>query len=795
LWVEVYGSKTFLERNGKDKIRIDLTDYEGLTMLVGPGGHGKSSLFDYISPFSVLFLQPNSLMSTFEFGDSYIKQAYDVNGTEYQIEKYFKPTLKSPKAEYYAFEVVNGERIPTGETESGLRQPFDEWCLQMFGSPRRYATSVLHTQFSDNQSKFQGQSINPSIVQAGNIELKGLFHELAGTDLKHLEMKCKSRRDKYNDMAETEEVKKQGVEENIPSKTDIQYKIDKQNEAVIIKETEDLIEALGNEVQFNTEVDKIEKLEEENRRIDAVISSLNDQITEEKTRKITLESDLSSIGNIDVEALNREIIKLEDDKNKYETRLKALPNIQKTNNGRKLNYKDAFTRWESDFAVVSDFNINAQKTIDQIKTAKIDKERAESEIKRKTNQASIDETKENSRLKTDFQNRKQVLESEIRTLVEQIKTGQEMIDNIKACPECGFIDPEGVRNKERYNERLKERESEKEAKQKELSVLKVPGFVGIIPATGEEVAEISKCDIIILQDIPGLKDIPVKPTEPDYEDETIPVFDSERYTKVKEQLSGYSEDRITELRTRITESQNRISSLEAKIIEQVKKPIDYSAKEKLKESEENVSRIQREIDTLNTSIKINESKLEDIDKMRLSLVEYDNRIEEYRKEESFWSDMKNKWGPSGIPARILEHTGPYVDKLANDILAEYYPTYKFHSETTRMGTDGTEKEIFSINLINQETGREKPLSAISGEERNFCIFALREAFRRVNKENSMVEWTVQYEDEPDAHVSSKYIQQFYDMVESFSEKRTVFAIAHSSEVKTRSSSVIDITNI
>ena len=202
--------------------------------------------------------------------------------------------------------------------------------------------------------------------------------------------------------------------------------------------------------------------------------------------------------------------------------------------------------------------------------------------------------------------------------------------------------------------------------------------------------------------------------------------------------------------------------------------------------------------TLRTDIVRNQDKIDDINRQRKSLKEYDDRIASYEADYLFWDDMKIKWGPKGIPARILEHTGPYVDQLANHILAKYYPVYKVHSETTKMDATGKkELEIFQISAINQETGREKPINALSGEERSFVKAALREAFREINKQNSLEKWTVLFEDEPDAHVSTDCIQEFWNMMEDLTAEHevTIFGIAHSQEIKHRSAVSVDIRSL
>jgi hypothetical protein len=280
--VEVYGSKAFMERMGKEKVSLDLSELtDNLTMLIGPGGHGKSTLLDYISPFSVLFLQPNALISTFELADSYVKQEYKVNDKTFRMKKFFKPTLKNPSAEYFAYEVINGVETPIPGV-NGNRTPYDEWCVSVFGTPRKYASFVLNTQFDDNESKFMGQAINPSVFKATNLELKALFHELAGTNFKHLELKCKEKADEFKTKLEEEQLKKAGAEESIPKKDDLDAEIESLNIDINSLETK----IPGKELLISQAQESVKQIEIKEKEKAAL-----------ETKKTTLEAEIADASN------------------------------------------------------------------------------------------------------------------------------------------------------------------------------------------------------------------------------------------------------------------------------------------------------------------------------------------------------------------------------------------------------------------------------------------------------------------------------------------------------------------
>ena len=792
LSVEIYGSKAFSERLGKDLVKFNVQDYSDLTMLIGPGGHGKSTLDDYCSPFSVLFLQANALLSTFELEDSYIKQEWDINGELYRIEKFFKPTLAAPKAEYFAYD-KNGPI--SGLT--GNRGPFDDWSVKMFGTPRKYATSVLNTQFDDNQSKFMNQPINPSIFQATNIELKGLFHELAGTDLKHLELKCKHKADEFKEAMETETTKRAGIEESIPDKTDLENTIAGIKAHIITKEFS--ISAATDKVSsIEKEVEAIRKKEENNREVEAVIKSLNSQIKAETDSKTLLEKDLSEIGNIDIEAVNRELIVLEDEKTRYENRLIELPAIQLANGENKEIYEKALKVWNEENLEITAHNTSIETLRKEIDSWKTRKRAAEKRKNDKDLKAAGDTLLANNANLREYNNADERLEGEIRTFEERIKTGQEMIDNIKACSKCGNIEDDDEAKKVSYKKNLDKLKVEKITKETERESLKLPEPVSIDADFTDEDKEIAEADGKINQPVLAAKPLPPEPIEPDYEDETIPTFDQANYDSLKAKVSDISEDKITELRTKITESGKRIADLELQVKQQIISEIDHTPEESLKTAETTLKTLTDELSNLRTDVIRNQDKIDDINRQREALKEYDKRIADYEKDYLFWDDMKIKWGPKGIPARILEHTGPYIDQLANEVLAKYYPVYKIHSETTKMDSTGKkELEIFQISAINQETGREKPINALSGEERSFVKAALREAFRELNKQNSLEKWMVLFEDEPDAHVSSDYIQEFWNMMEDLTAKHetTIIGIAHSQEIKHRSAVSVDIRSL
>lgn len=792
LYVEIHGSINFLERMGKETIRIDLRDHDGLVMLIGDGGLGKSTLFDYMNPFSMLFAQGNPLLSTFEMADSYIEQGWDINGEVFIIKKFFKPTLKNPKAEYFAFK-ENGEKI--SGLDSGNRGPFDDWCLSMFGSPRRYSSSVFNTQFDDNPKTFQGQKINPSIFQSDSVELKSLFHELTGTDLKHLEMKCKVKADEFKDLSEAETLKKAGVEENIPSRAIIDDQILNITANIAVKAS-----TLGSEEknvsELKLKVEAIETQEQSNRDIVAAKALLVGQRNTETENKTSLEGDLKALGSVDIDSVNKEIQKMDSDKVVYDTRISDLPGIKEENVKNQKTYMKSLEDWNTSNLKLTEHNLSVDRIKKEIDTAGLNKIKSVNRKQEKIEQAAKDQTSQNNTIRNQYNTGKYNIESSVKTLNDQIKTGNEMIENIKKCPNCDYMDPEALENKSKYGVRVKQRETELKTKEQELIDLKEPELVDVVPDFSEENKEISEYDEKINQVVPDLETVPDKPEEPKYPDETMPFFDHDKYASLKDKVSSYSESKITELQTKISESTKRIASLQSQIDSKETVEIDRSPVESLKTAEDKVKSIEKEIAVLNTDITLKRSKIADIEKMRESLVEYDKRIDKYNEEFEFWADMRVKWGPKGIPARILEHTGPYVDQEANNILKKYYPIYRVHSETTKMSSDGKkELEVFNISVVNQETTRTKPLNCISGEERNFVNEALRYAFRKVNEQNSLVRFNVLFEDEPDAHVSSSMLHEFWNMVDDIRGDRTIFAIAHSPEVKQRSATTLEIRDL
>lgn len=847
LWMEVHGSKTFLEGMDKETVRIDYTSLDaGLTMLIGPGGHGKSSLFDYSSFRSILFLQPNSLISTFELSDSYIKGEIQVNDDIYRIELKIKPNLASPKIEYYAFK--NNEKI---DGISGIRKPFDEWQVKLFGTPRKYSTSVLNTQFDDNDSTFDKQPVNPSLCKATNVQLKDLFHELAGTNLKHIELKCKQNADEFNSKIDLDVKKRSGVAEKIPCKAIVGIDILGLNK--LIKTEELMISSkqvgIGG---LQKQVLNIEDQGKANTALKTVISTIKQQLMSESSTKAGLDRDLLELGSLDVDSINRQILDMDAEKIKYDAKLKELPVIQNRNTTARNNHSTAIKNWNDsekqkreNYATVLQLWNDAEKTRKdnytvivqnwnnamsdirtfnsgittinaEISTAKNNKSRSETRKLEKIALAVRDTFRTNEDNFTNYNNKVTTLEKDISNLNTSITTGAEFIKNLRECPECGFMDNEVKATKVKYEKAIVEYEKQHDSKEIEKESLIKPDEVTITADFTQEDKEILDADVIINQEVEEFKketfkpveptgDIrPVepleanKPEDPTLEDETIPTFDNDKYEELKEKVSSYSEDKVTEIRGKISTSLKQIESLNAQIRQEEAKilTIDYSVKELITSIESKIKEISEKIQDLKTDVAIKESKIVDINKMQEALVEYDERIAADTVEYEFWNDMRVKWGANGIPARILEHTGPYVDELANNILKEYYPDFRLHSETIKKDSTGKKDlEVFNIMVINQRTGRDKPLNCISGEERNFTLSALRAAFREVNKQNSLEEWTVLFEDEPDAHVSESQLQMYWDMVEATTPGKKVIAISHSPEIKHRSTTVIDIRSL
>lgn len=173
----IRGAKPFLEGIGKEEIFIDWTKYnQGLIGIIGPGGMGKTYLLDCITPFTELFTQQNSLLSTFELSDSFIINKFRVNDDIITLKILIKAGDKKPTVEYYAY--VND--VPVEDCKKNL-EPFNRFIYKTFGTPRMFAVSVFKTQH-ENPKLWQGKLLNPSLVNADNSMLKTIVNEFSGVD-------------------------------------------------------------------------------------------------------------------------------------------------------------------------------------------------------------------------------------------------------------------------------------------------------------------------------------------------------------------------------------------------------------------------------------------------------------------------------------------------------------------------------------------------------------------------------------------------------------------------------------
>jgi hypothetical protein len=493
--------------------------------------------------------------------------------------------------------------------------------------------------------------------------------------------------------------------------------------------------------------------------------------------------------------LQTRLTALDSQKNARDAVVSALPAIQARNKTLRAAYSEKLDAWTSENEIIITHNAGVKAEKEQ---RKLLGEKITSTTKAmitKMQQAQKDTDAENTRLTTQYETDKKALQSNIKVLTERIKNGNAMIAEIVPCSNCGFVHPDSQEKITKYQTGVKELQAKLDIAQAELDALTVPERVLITADTTVEESILENTRKLLSVPVAVEKPVTPKPEEPNYESEEIPAFDQVSYDDVKLKISAYSEEGVKEIRDKIASSTQRILSLETKVREIVITPVDYSSKTILDGYEKDLESLRTQIKDKKSAITVCESKISDIDKQREGLKAYDARIAEYESECGFWSDMKVKWGPGGIPARILEHTGPYVDEIANTVLAKYYPVYKLHSETTKKDASGKKDlEIFNISVFNRETGREKPINCISGEERNFINIALRYAFREVNKQNSLEKWTMQFEDEPDAHVSTDYLMSFWNMIEGISDTKKL-CIAHSPEVKHRSAVSIDIKDL
>lgn len=722
-WIDIAGYKPFKNGLGKDHVYIDFSAYGASVIgIVAPGGSGKSSLSDLVFPHPECLSQPAMKTDLFGLPESYIRQAFDVNGNEVLCE--IKGNAETGKFVYLCS--VNGVE----KCRKGLRE-YKEVVNQIFGPIHEYALTVVRTQFRFLRT-IDGMVANPEIKYATNKELKDIYNSLIGNDKSATQKRCKEKADAFKAKSAELSNKLAGINSSIDSIN---------SDAIDIDAEKRTIATFQEQVAAKTR--EVEGFVADIATISANVDKRSDIEKRYNSARISL---MDAESSCNAAAINSEISALEAESTRvteYQKEIDGIDSIQKQNEEIASRNSEAQSEYNTEYSAWSDRR-NA-----------VMKKREEISASGNAAKALVSS-----------------LESDKQRCVSDIEKVEQWLALVKACPKCGYVDEETERQRKEKNEQL----SAEKAKLPDLEA-KIVSAKADYDALRKKYSEAE-----FSEPAPDRK--PAEPLLPCGDramfQQKINSAQSGlvRIAELRAKLeSGANEvERIKGEIVSLKDALDLIPDVSAT-------RNDLVLKKSL--AEDSIKSITANIDAAKSRLAKAEQNAETIKKLSEDAAACEIEMNEAENGYNDWSRYQKAWGKDGIPARFIELEAPIVDATANEILAQFYPKLYIESKTTKTGSDGKTMDDFDVRVYNTEEATEQSLSSISGEQANFVLSAMYFAFRQAYTRNKRININVCVEDEPDANVGVDMQGRFCDMVryqQNIENKQRLY-ISHSPEVQ------------
>lgn len=268
---------------------------------------------------------------------------------------------------------------------------------------------------------------------------------------------------------------------------------------------------------------------------------------------------------------------------------------------------------------------------------------------------------------------------------------------------------------------------------------------------------------------------------------------AENEIKMLQQSISASENMRTES---IRNSRDNVNRIEAEI-EDLKKKIDHKILERINEFNAEIASLE---DDLNSNKEASLSLSTDLSKSNADVANIEVQIEQIKKNElrikklnedksgveneiRNWTFLTKAFDKTGIPVLKLENSGIEITSIANELLSIFENKFRIVFETTSLTKDKKKlKETFDINVVEEEGVTE--LSNKSGGERVWIETALRLAVSLVVRQQGKNIQT-SFADEVDGALDLNNAHLFLDMLRNAHNRSGVhntFFITHRPEL-------------
>jgi exonuclease SbcC len=713
---------------GLDEVTLDLDRYDaGLVALVGPNGAGKSTLLENMHPWPCLLTREGKLQDHFRLRDS-ARELWFVDerdGAEYRALMLVDGVNATGKAEYHLF---RGDTPLT----NGRREDYEAAIARLFGSLALFLRSAFVSQRATKN--------NPDLAEATKGEKKAIFRELAGLD--YLQAAAESAKGKGAEIeAEVSRAEAviMGQQQALQALPDLRAKLERATADLAKEETE----LARLETEGKKSAEEAKKLTEAQQRHAATERAIAEAVEAEKTASAEASKAKAETTSLATAMAGK------DDAERELATYEQLREEERQESERSKQHAEQVARTQSECA-------------DALRAHR-DHEAAVAKRHTETQTAMVH-----------LEGDRRVVLAQIDRLIADIAVPE------KACPQCGYIDPQRKTIREGWQTTLADAQEkahslaqDSEEKRRELLTIEEqstePPAKPVLPAFDNAPLLTLRGELLKI-DAAKLKAILEKARDAG--------------TRIEE-LSRVAADREAVAESAMARAEELRGQLDGTLAGRLAK-----AQEALEAARQQYIAVKEAAASLRSQADIHGQRIAGLEQQQAEIEEKQKAIAIQKAEAVEWAYLERACGADGIQALELDALGPGIAEVANRLLsAAYGSRFAVSFRTTRIAGRGSkvkQVEDFAVFIHDSERESEQDLSTLSGGENVWVKRALYDAFAIIRDRNTGLRFLTAFQDEADGALDPEARHAYFAMLRAAhaeSGRRHTIVITHSPEAQ------------
>lgn len=763
------GAVGLKDMSGLDEIDWNLDNYpDGLVALIGSNGSGKTTMVENFHPWPQLLTREGTLKSNFFLKDS-MRDLYWTDhrdGAKYRAKILINGVTESADPKYYLYRLDAGSWQPIGDVEGRLKG-YEEEINRLFGSLDLFLKSAFVTQSPPNGIA--------QIDKAKRADRMVLFSALCGLEFWELyREKAKFHMDAAARKAELAESELKVLEGGLADPEDLIHNVHlSEDQAAAIKTELDTLashgkqkadEAASLKAKASAQIVVRDQLKASEQRT----ADLKSRVYSAKT---TLQADDVAMASVSTaEAALRDLESWEAAKREQDTAWETWRRAYDAEEAQVKILRDQHD--ESQRKARADYDEAVRVHGLRLRSCQSDENQLREIVAKKSSElAMVDATiqRYQSELAKPIEDHcslcKQLLPDDARKHVLDARTETEN----------ELREQQNYRTAALYNSQTVQADLEKAVKIRTEHEANAPEKPGVLS---------------------GLF-IPPVSTVPAWDDtaraELARKIASVNISTLRAQVTaaGVARDQRSAHELALKNAETDLSVEESRAAE-LRAGLDQDVIDQCNAADAEIERLRQSWATANSQlgaaqerVKAAKEAIVDRSMKDAELAQRRTDLETLRKEAAVWDALRYAYSDKGVQALELDALAPSISSTANALLEIFGSVFRIEFQTTRISGSGKaakQVEDLLIQVMNQETGKSREVSLLSGGERVWVLRALYDAFGLIRAKNSDVRFLTAVQDEADGALDVDARMAYLRMIEdahSRSGRRKTIIVTHS----------------